>query len=531
MSRISIESRSAAVLRAAAGPSRWVDIRLELRAEGTEELLLSVGGRWSPEERAWSGDGAKARVLYLHEGQLEAGRWWARWLRGFITGAPDADLARIWTMFLGGGRRGGKSDLALKCLATFCVAFDGALAWAISPTQDETQELRDGLDELLPLSWIRYYEADEVYEFAHGSRLFLRSGFKASSLKRGRVDLVVLNEAHNMSEAAYAMVRPATGDIGGLTILTCNPPDKPLGRWVDEFYLEAKGGKRHARVFEFDATRNPHVVHESLEDLKDDLDPVRYARDVLGEFGLPLGDRVLYTWSSLPTGNVRPTPATGCCAAPFFRRHLGREYAAAVGMDFQISPHLAAVLYLPFVDPSLEDPLSDPLLWVPAGGGIAVEGDENDLVDALEALGLDGKTTAAIVDASGETQDAAHKPGRTSWAMLRARGWTNLLKPDARQERNPLVLERVAISNARVRNAAGKRRLFSDPANVALNKAAANWEIKNNFPARRGHWCHMGDAMTYPLCRLYPRARPKTAYEYKRVEPGRSARRRDLDEL
>jgi len=114
-----------------------------------------------------------------------------------------------------------------------------------------------------------------------------------------------------------------------------------------------------------------------------------------------------------------------------------------------------------------------------------------------------------------------------NWAEL----YAHLLKPDARQERNPLVLERVAISNARVRNAAGKRRLFSDPANVALNKAAANWEMKNNFPARRGHWCHMGDAMTYPLCRLYPRARPKTAYEYKRVEPGRSARRRDLDEL
>jgi hypothetical protein len=279
-----------------------------------------------------------------------------------------------------------------------------------------------------------------------------------------------------------------------------------------------------ARVFEFDPRKNPHVVHESLEDMRADVDEKTFKREVLGEF-VPVGEMVFHAWS--PRLNVcEPTGRE--VTAEFLARHFGRDrgYQVAVGADFQLTPHMAAVIVRAFEAPGC--PCGAPHLWY-TDEVVVEKGDENDLVDALEEKGLDPKRTIVIADASGAWQDAERTKGRGSFDMFRRRGWLNIVPPDPKANRNPQVVERVKVANARMKSADEQRHLFSVPGNEALNRALRRWENKNGIPSRTSEWAHLCDAATYPLWRFFPRKAAPSRVEYQPVPAGRSERRSSFE--
>jgi len=210
------------------GRARW-------RKEADEELI-EIGGRWDRREKRWSGAANRVRVIRVHRGQEDAARWLAEWFRRAAQGpkgphweapmrhAPSVAFRRVWSLLLLGGRRGGKSHLACVALVMFAVMTPRARVWAISPTQEETDELEQALRSLMPRRWYKYRGGGAgkplQFRLANGARIMCLSGHKPRSLKRGRVDFALYNEAQNMYRAGWIQLRGAIADTAGWS---CSP--------------------------------------------------------------------------------------------------------------------------------------------------------------------------------------------------------------------------------------------------------------------------------------------------------------------
>ena len=433
---------------------------------------------------------------------------------------------RVWSALLIGGRRSGKSYLSVATLAVFAAFCPRAIVWAVSPTRETGEELDQALQDAMPRAWYKRREGTgstvTTYTLGNGAKIFLRSGAKAPALKQGRVDLVLLNEAQLFERRSFTQVRGAISDRAGLVLLTANPPDAAKGRWVEELFEGATSEELDAIAFELDPRDNPFVEYEVLESMRKEVDAKTFEREVLGKFA-PIGDVVFYAWSDRESWRDPPAHLVDI-TAEVTRRELGRAVGYVVGMDFQRSPHMVAVVLKVFRDP--ERP-SEELVWV-VDEVIAEEADEYHLIDALEALGRwtpagrladdgyrgwtdpgDDKANpvqcAVVADASGWFQDGAHTKGRTSDQALRARKWTALYKPQKDSDRNPDIVERCKVGNARLKAADGVRRFFVARHCKRTAEGLRRWEIKNGVAYRKSDFAHICDAATYPLYRLYGR--------------------------
>lgn len=546
----SVQRQSIDVLAEAKGEdgARFIDLRVEMRVKDTNETLIAVGGRWDRTKREYVGPGETALVLWINHcpnkpgggGQERAARWFAKWLRGFIAGKHDPDCERIWSMLLASGRRGGKTTLGAYCLIVFAIACPGARVWAVSPSQEETQEIRDVIDEALPKTWYRWRDDPKfIYFMGNGARIWMRSGH--TNLKRGRVDLALINEGQLTPQKAFVQVRGATADKGGLTICAANPPDQPIGDWINDWYHEAKAGKRRSRLFELPPEENPEVKIQSLHDLKDDItDEDTYRREVRGEF-LPVGNRVWHAFS--PRLNVVPpglvTLDDGAqvvqpeITEAFLKRHFGRPFKQLVSMDFQLTPHMAATVRQFYRCPWDDDNALD---WTV--DEVTVEGDEEDLARELIKRGVVPGEVIGVIDASGFWQDARRTKGGSSADWLRKHGFIHLRKPDREMEKNPPIHERMKVGNARLRAVVTNEKLevtgarhysYVAPDCVETVKALAKWENKRGRPDRYSEHAHLGDAWSYPLWFLWPR-KVNHKFSGKMVPKAVSNRRREMDE-
>lgn len=434
---------------------------------------------------------------------------------------------RVWSALFGGGRRGGKTDLAVKVAIAFAVMVPFSRVWLVSPAQPETEELELVLESLLPTGWFKKLGAPwYTYTLPNGSKIWLRSAHDPKKLKRGRCDFAILNEAQNMARQAYTNVRGALADNAGFCILAANPPDHELGQWVYEYHEEAEAGRRPSMVFHFDPRENPHVEIEALEALEGEVDDRTYAIEILGQF-LPPKDVVFY---SLSQDNIRERPDFGSVTAEFLKAnaHGSHEFDRVVGLDFQKKPHQVAITYEFFANPDPLDP--DPLMWI-TDETYCEDATEQDLIDALEAKGYTGDRTLCIGDGSGDWQNSERTVGGRSFDEFRKRGWIWIYAPDAPQGRkkNPDVMDRLGVANARMKSLvvganrviqAVRRHLMIDPRCWQTVKAFKNWKNLHGFPNKRSPFAHAGDAATYPIWYFYPKRLQPTGVEWKRLQVG-----------
>jgi hypothetical protein len=500
------------------GPGDEQDERRE-----TARHLRTFGGRWDRRAKVFVGEASEEVRVYFHAGQHDAASWFADWLSGYVEGVHEPHCQDIWSLGLVGGRRSGKSHLGVHGCGAFGVAVPGARVWLVSPAQEETEELHDEVEEnLWPAHWYRWSESRSRFVLANGSRVWLRSA--RENLKRGRGDLVLLNEAQEMPRTAFVKVRPATADRGGLTMLAANPPDKAIGQWVLDFYDETKAATRDAKLFEFDPRANPYVEHASLEAIKQEVDLDTYEREILGVFK-PIGDRVFHAWNSrlniLDTldGFILPD-----ITAAITKRHFGAPFEYVGFADFQLVPFEAGAICKLYGTP--EDLH---LVWI--AEAMVEKGDEDQLIDALEDLDtvpVTPSTTVFVGDASGDWQNTKRDKGAASFDRFRARRY-RIFKPDPGSDRNPELMDTVKAANAVICNAAGRRRMFSLARNEHLNRALNRWENRNGAPNKRSDYSHFGDLVRYAAARFFPRRVVSSAkVEMKVVEQKRSARYHDL---
>lgn len=513
MPRLSIDGVSQQLIDESASESadRFVDLRIELRHRTTGAILGSpAGGRWDRVEREFVGEARRARAIPIHDGQVPAAMSFVTWLERYVEGRASAeDGAGAFSLAMAGGRRGGKSYLAAACASMYAVAVAESFPWVVCPIEDDFPEMVRYLQQFLHPSWYTYIETAGLFRLITGTVIELRSGHKPENLRRGECSFAVMNEAQKMAKRCYENLRLATADTGSMVVMAMNPPQSPIGRWAYEHVMRARAGKIDGVVHEFSSDSNPTIDRRAVTSLAKEMASRDYLIDVEGQF-LPDIDSVMHAMSD---DNVRPTPEMGDVTRAFLKRHFGREFDFWIGSDFQTLPHQVAIVEKAFAAPGC--PCGDDHSWT-VDEVLVENATEDDLIDELERRGYRGDRCAVIADASGEYQGSERKAGKFSFDVFRRRGWTFIYVPDPNSDKNPDILERIKIGNARLRTHDGHHHAFLDPRCLYTIDALKKWEMRRGFPYRRSEYAHRVDGWTYPKYRFWCHTRkmiPKVEYK------------------
>jgi hypothetical protein len=480
--------------------TRYQDLVLAFRRRRTGEFLLKCGGRWDNLTRTYLPGGVlkatQVKIIDLEESQVEFTRWYAGWLEAYTNGDPR-DVRLVLTA---GERRGGKTTIGLLSTIAAAISRPNTITWVISSTFQERDEIENAIRKFIPSSWTVYKGAPRYrFIFPNGSVLRCLSADDPETLKQGQVDLVLANEAQKMPAAMLTNAIPGVIDRGGLVILAANPPRREIGAWVRDLKEAIDGGKLPAsKFFGFSAKLNEQIDQKAREDVGAILRVVdeRAAKADDEGLWLPIGD-VAYP-KFLTTEHVRPVPEIGNITRDVLKRRLGRPRDHLATVDFQINPYNASVILEVFRGPQGEN-----LYW--ATREYLIPGSEDEMIDAVESSGIfTPENTVWIGDASGTWQDAAHRTGRHSYEVFRARRWEihppRKAKNEDRKPSNPPVQDRISLVN----NLLTAGRLFVDPKGCPrLALALKKCQIKHDKP--HGVFAHVTDALGYGLYWLEPK--------------------------
>lgn len=504
---------------AARGSDRYVDLQLDW-IDYRGHRIARFGGVWDRTAKEYVGDARSSRVVRMHDGQVDAARFFDEWLAIHL-GVMPPNGPMTFQLLLAGGRRGGKTTFGVDAVAAYNVAVPEALTWCVTPSDAYYDEPLGYLEALLPRHWYTELGAPHwTHYLINGSEIVMRSGHTPRKLKKGRADLVFMNEAQQFQEAAHATVSASIVDVGGLVIAAANPPDVgDPGTWVAELASKAQRKiAKHARYFFFNPEKNPEIKHEALHALKETMSDHEYRIQVLGEFLLP-PDAVLYAWDNGPNGNEMPYPELGKdLTEAFTKKHEGRGYRDILAVDIQNYPWHALTRWRVIENPQFPDDLDQAYLWC-VGEVFLEKGDEGLLAEEAKLLDdgigrLDPDRTLVVMDASGEWQQAtrditkqkAEYRGRGSMDIFREHGFLDVVPPDRYMKKNPEVADRCRNANARICTASGRRLVFVDPERCPKTVASIrSWRSKNGQPSRRSEHAHGGDAFTYLIWRFFPR--------------------------
>lgn len=506
---------------------------------GLGECVMSVGGRWDRRRREYVDDADDAcREVYIHPRQVDAIEFFADWLESHVAGVEIPDDERVFSMIMHGGQRGGKTFVGVSVPPiAYTLAIPGSYAWIVCPTADDFEEVEVALEAVLHKSWYRKVTKKTVimYKLANGSRIVLRSGHRPESLKKGRCDLIVLNECQQMDEQVFAIARGRISDKGGLVIGCANPPTKPIGEWVADWVTEAQNGLRQAVEFYFSPFDNPHVLHASFRAMRQEIDKRTYQIEVLGLM-LSIGSTVLYNWDR--RGNEVTLEVLARRYGRSSLRNItdkvterleGRSFDRVVGADPSQLKIMPSVCYQFFENPLAPyrrgrggDAWFKWCFAIITGEVVLKNADEEDLAHAWLDAGYDPKRTLIVCDASarwqfqqGKTKEqleelANRVQGVGSWDVFRYVGFDHVVGPDVDMDKNPDTLERARATTAKIctehAGPYGQHFLYSLPSNKHANAAFRKWPCdKRGRPSRDSSHADVGDCITYPMQRLYPR--------------------------
>lgn len=520
------------------GGDRFVSMRLIFRDEVERDVPFQVGGRWDRRANknlgAFSGTTQKGYVIHFHPGQRKAVEWFATWIaahRGRRDNPPampefdleafqvDTDPAHAYSALFAGGRRAGKSWIAVAFAVAYAIAFPRAIVWlvAAAATDKDLDELRRYVACFCPPEWVES-QTTTGWELANGSSIMLKGAYKSEGLKTGEAHFVLLNEGQKMTARTYTVARGAVVDRSGLVLVCANPPvEAGDQQWVTDFAVEARAHTRASVYVHFNSLLNPHIDRRALLSLKADVDERTFRIEVLGEFMGPK-DAVAYNWIRLENEKTAPALTTGWGGPRFgsvteeFLREIeeGDGISHVVGLDVQRFPYIGGPIYEFFGEPTIDRVIAHVTDEVVLEGG-----DEVDFCDVLREKGYDPSSTLIVCDASGRYQHSRRRSmdqpppewhGRGSFDVIRSEGFTRIVPPSRRTKKNPEIVDRVRAFTSLICSGTGVRRLFVDPKLAPHTcKAIREWKTKHGTPSRTQYEAHLGDGASYPIVRFLPR--------------------------
>lgn len=525
-----------------------VDMRLDIEVAG--ELVLSCGGLWNRKANEWEGNASACRrrvVANLHPGQGPAAHWFSSWLAAHATRRdsppvvdPDdtawsGDPTDVYSALLSGGRRAGKTFFAAVAVAAYAVEFPNAIIWALSPSRgkDDTKpdEIRREMSKLLAPEWIARQTHATGWELINGSEIKLKSahiGSDSDAIKEGRADLVWMNESQKMMKRVYIVARGAISDKSGLVLCCANPPVEAKDQqWVSEFAADTDAGRRASVHLPFNPLDNPHIDRRALLRLAEETDDRTFQIEVLGMF-MPAVDSVAYNWLRRENEKAMPQPTydhgrqipcarTGLLdvTAEFLERmEEGDGFSRLLGLDVQRVPYIGGPAYKFYCQPDLLPTRDNVIAWI-VGEEILDGGDEEEWCEKLHESGYNPKRTLIVCDASGRYQHSRRRnadsppprwTGQASFDLIKGAGFTHIVPPSRRMDKNPAIVDRIRAFTSMICDRTGRRRLFADPELAPKScRAIREWKTVHGKPSRIQDVAHLGDGISYPLIRLFPR--------------------------
>ena len=149
------------------GGDRLVALRMDFELDG--EILLSVGQTWDRRLGDFDGEAEIAVVVRIHPGQRAAVEWFARWLDEHDyrrEHPPEIDLGNLdafvvdddpthaYSAMFAGGRRGGKTWIAVALCVAYAIRYPNAIVWLGSPVEGNDGEIRRYAAGVIAAEWI-----------------------------------------------------------------------------------------------------------------------------------------------------------------------------------------------------------------------------------------------------------------------------------------------------------------------------------------------------------------------------------------
>lgn len=522
------------------GEGRYVDLAIDfvLIEEGAandnrppvELPVYASGGRWDRRLLEFDQDAASSLVVRMHPGQRRALEWFRSWIEAHKErrSAPpampnfdgedieiDSEPSRVYSALFAGGRRAGKTWIAVAIAVLYAITFPDSIVWIVSPNDGKHDEIRRYMLSTVAEQWLDRETAFE-YDLINGSQIILKSGHDPDLLKEGKANLVILNEGQMMKPRTYTVARGAIVDQSGLVIVCANPPvGSKDHQWVTDFAAEAAAGRRAAVYVEFNPLLNPHIDRAALMSMSAELDERSFAIEVLGQFRGPK-DAVAYNWVRLENEKPVDLSVYEDVTSQFLESiGEGPGITTIVGLDVQRIPYIGGPWYRFYVPRGTQPTVDNVCAWI-VGETVLEGGDEVDFCAGLATSGLDPATTLIVCDATAEYQHSMRRlsdqappewSGRGSFSIIRGEGYTKIVPPDRRMRRkNPAIADRIRAFNSMICSGQGVRRLFADPVKAPKTCAAIrDWRQKHGAPSRTQEVAHLGDGASYPMIRLFPR--------------------------
>lgn len=194
-----------------------------------------------------------------------------------------------------GGRRVGKSKMALQELVRHCLETPGADAWWVAPTLAMSREV--GFEEFKDYKDVLAPALENVNDtlmrvrFVNGSVLYFKGGDNEKSLRGRGLTYVVVDEAAFLSPEIWnRAILPALADRKGRALLISTPNGRnwfyDLALYASASQTEAYGqGKQSSwSYYHWPSYKNPLLTEEELESIAASVSETDYRQEFLAEF-------------------------------------------------------------------------------------------------------------------------------------------------------------------------------------------------------------------------------------------------------
>lgn len=366
---------------------------------------------------------------------------------------------------LNAGRRFGKTFLACTEIFVRGQNKPKSMNWYVAPTYRQAEQIAWAqLKDMIPRGYIRAKnETDLRIELKNGSVLALRGADNPDSLRGVGLDFVIPDEAAFQKREVWTeALRPALSDRRGSALFMTTPSGY---NWFYDLYCAAKGRPDWA-AFQYTTLDGGNVPAEELEAARGELDERTFRQEYEASFEALTG-RVYYAYD-------REENARQLIDDP--------KAPLLVGMDFNVSPMSAAFAIR----------AGDQLHFV--GEHMIPNGNTDDMAKAIRARFPD-RHIRVCPDPTGNARKTSAPVGQTDFSILRAAGF------QVNAPQHPYaVADKINTVNAGLKNAAGVRRVFIDPAKcpvLAKGLDGLTYREGTNEPDKSLGLDHITDAAAY----------------------------------
>jgi hypothetical protein len=244
----------------------------------------------------------------------------------------------VWTStarfrVVGCGRRFGKTHLGVLEIIHHALNVDGAIAWWISPTHEQSDIAYRMFLSAVPEDLIELNRTTKVITFKHNlSRVQFKSADRDKNLRGEGLTFVVLDEAAFIKPGTWSQaIRPALSDRKGGALLI-GTFDGTENWFYEEFERGQDTSDTETDSWRFPTSANPYIDDEEIEAARRSLPKAEFAQEYLADpmsfvgavfdsedvvQAVELGRTVLYderltTYAGVDWGYTNPTAFLLC---------------------------------------------------------------------------------------------------------------------------------------------------------------------------------------------------------------------------